>query len=145
MNNNHYLFRKATFNLIKDQNKEIKYLFFSPEDVFLKLNPRYAAVDQLIGLLNGDEGSGDEDGAVAVEENNGQEYEEEDEEEDEEEEDEDDEDEEEDDDEEDDHIEDDLETKGLAQKERNVQDGHYTEEDDEDKEHEEKEEEDENE
>ena len=125
--------------------KKIKYLFFSPEDVFLKLNPRYAAVDQLIGLLNGDEGSGDEDGAVAVEENNGQEYEEEDEEEDEEEEDEDDEDEEEDDDEEDDHIEDDLETKGLAQKERNVQDGHYTEEDDEDKEHEEKEEEDENE
>merc|ERR1712156_749222 len=94
---------------------------------------RYAAVDQLIGLLNGDEGSGDEDGAVAVEQDDGQE--------DEEEEDEDDEDEEEDDDEEEDHIEDDLETKGLARKERNVQDGHYTEEDEEDKEHEEEEEE----
>ena len=138
MNNNHYLFRKATFNLIRYQNKEkIKYLFFSPEDVFLKLNPRYAAVDQLIGLLNGDEGSGDEDGAVAVEQDDGQE--------DDEEEDEDDEDEEEDDDEEEDHIEDDLETKGLARKERNVQDGHYTEEDDEDKEQEEEEEEYENE
>ena len=135
MNNNHYLFRKVTFNLIKDQNKKnhFKYLFFSPEDVFLKLNPRYAAVDQLIGLLNGDEGSGDEDGAVAVEQDDGQE--------DEEEEDEDDEDEEEDDDEEEDHIEDDLETKGLARKERNVQDGHYTEEVEEDKEHEEEEEE----
>ena len=80
--NNHYLFRKATFNLIKDK----KYLFFSPEDVFLKLNPRYAAVDQLIGLLNGDEGSGDEDGAVGIEQDGGQEdgedYDEEDEEED---------------------------------------------------------------
>ena len=134
MNNNHYLFRKATFNLIKDQNKKkySKYQFFSPEDEFLELNPRYAAVDQLIGLLNGDEGSGDEDGAVAVEQDDGQE--------DEEAEDEDDEDEEEDDDEEEDHIEDDLETKGLARKERNVQDGHYTEEDDEDKEHEEEDE-----
>ena len=132
MNNNHYLFRKATFNLIKDQNKKkySKYQFFSPEDEFLKLNPRYAAVDQLIGLLNGDEGSGDEDGAVAVEQDDGQEDEEEEDEDDEDEEEDDDE--EEEDDEEEDHIEDDFETKGLARKERNVQDGHFTEEDDKD-------------
>jgi len=123
--------------LLKNSGEEIRELL---ERCSTENQPgaRYAAVDQLIGLLNGDEGSGDEDGAVAVEQDDGQE--------DEEEEDEDDEDEEEDDDEEEDHIEDDLETKGLARKERNVQDGHYTEEDEEDKElEEEEEEEDENE
>ena len=60
--------------------------FLIRDDAVVKLNPRYAAVDQLIGLLNGDEGSGDEDGAVGIEQDGGQEdgedYDEEDEEED---------------------------------------------------------------
>ena len=125
---------------LTSEKRYLKYFLFSPEDAVLKLNPRYAAVDQLIGLLNSDEGSGDEDGAVGVEQDGGPDG-------DGEEEDDDEEDEEEDDGEEEDHDEeedeDDLETKGLARKERNVQDGLYTEEDDEDEE-EEQEEEDEN-